>query len=350
MAGGQERVLRRRIRTVESTKKITRAMELISASQIVRAQGRIAGSKPYLRGIEDVTRETAADSPDSPLLGVPESPSNVLVLAIVSDRGLCGGYNNGVLRATERLIRRGSAEGRAFRLVTVGRKAEAYFRFRHQPIERSFRQMSDRPTYEDARTVAAAIVPPFMAGEVDLVQVLSWRFISAGSQVVETRQVLPILPAEAVSADDASRRRPEQGGDAGGPGGTGDADADADGMDLYASAPSGRAGFFEFEPEAQDLLAVLVPRYAEAMVYGALLEASASEHTARQRAMSAATDNADELIKTLRRTMNRARQDSITTEIMEIVGGAEALRTASHPDSGPTDRDNAGQDPEEQIA
>jgi F-type H+-transporting ATPase subunit gamma len=362
MAGGQERVLRRRIKTVESTKKITRAMELISASQIVRAQGRIAGSKPYLRGIEDVTRETAADSPSSPLLGVPESPSNVLILAIVSDRGLCGGYNNGVLRATERLIRSGNAEGREHRVVTVGRKAEAYFRFRHQPIERSYRQMSDRPTYEDARAVAASIVPPFMAGEVDLVQVLSWRFISAGSQVVETRQVLPILPSAAVSGGDESGGRVNRAGDGATVPGGGDAAADAagdaagdpagdaGGMDLYASAPSARAGFFEFEPEAEDLLTVLVPRYAEAMVYGALLEASASEHTARQRAMSAATDNADELIKTLRRTMNRARQDSITTEIMEIVGGAEALRTASHPDSGPTDRDNAGQDPEERIA
>jgi F-type H+-transporting ATPase subunit gamma len=363
MAGGQERILRRRIKTVESTKKITRAMELISASQIVRAQGRIAGSKPYLRGIEDVTRETAADSPNSPLLGVPESPSNVLILAIVSDRGLCGGYNNGILRATERLIRSGSAEGREHRVITVGRKAEAYFRFRHQPIERSYRQMSDRPTYEDARAVAESIVPPFMAGEVDLVEVVSWRFVSSGSQVVETRQVLPILPAEAVSAEVKSPRRAEQRGDAGGPdggasgadgpgrdGAGADAGGEAGGMDLYASAPATRAGFFEFEPEAEDLLSVLVPRYAEAMVYGALLEASASEHTARQRAMSAATENADELIKTLRRTMNRARQDSITTEIMEIVGGAEALRTASHPDSGPTDRDNAGQDPEEQIA
>jgi F-type H+-transporting ATPase subunit gamma len=273
----------------------------------------------------------------------------VLILAVVSDRGLCGGYNNGVLRATERLILAGRAEGRDHRLITVGRRAEGYFRFRHQPIEHSYRHMSDRPTYEDARAVAASIVPPFMAAEVDVVQVLSWRFLSAGSQVVEMRQVLPILPAESVSAGgDGSRGRRDESGDRGGP--DGDARGETGGVELLASAPEVRAGFFEFEPDAADLLTVLVPRYAEAMVYGALLEASASEHTARQRAMSAATDNADELIKTLRRTMNRARQDAITTEIMEIVGGAEALRTASHPDSGPTDRDNAGQDPEEQIA
>ncbi|HEV2362264.1 MAG TPA: FoF1 ATP synthase subunit gamma, partial [Acidimicrobiales bacterium] len=225
------------------------------------------------------------------------------------------------------------------RLVAVGRKAESYFRFRRSPLEHAFRQMTDRPTYEDARRVAAAIVPAFQAGEVDMVQVVSWRFLSAGTQVIETRQVLPILPAASATPGGHGSVNPADPAGLGG----------GDGADLLAAVPQGRQGFFEFEPAAPDLLEVLVPRYAEAVVYGALLEASASEHTARQRAMSAATENAEELIKTLRRIMNRARQDSITTEIMEIVGGAEALRGARRRDSGPVDRDDM-QGPEEQIA
>ena len=326
MAGGQERALRRRIRSVESTKKITRAMELIAASQIVRAQGRIAGSRPYVRAMEAVLRDTAADSPTSRLVGVPESPSDVLVLAIVSDRGLCGGYNNNVLRAAERLVSAGARKGQRFQVAVVGRKAESYFRFRRQPISQAFRGMTNRPTYEDARQVANAVVPQFLDETVGLVQIVSTRFVSAGTQVVETRQVLPVLPAAATGPTHGT--------------------SGAGAAELYA-APGPRVGFFEFEPEPADLLEVLVPRYAEAEIYAALLEASASEHTARQRAMAAATENAEELIKSLRRVMNRARQDSITTEIMEIVGGAEALRQSRR--GKPTNKpDTRGS--EEQIA
>jgi F-type H+-transporting ATPase subunit gamma len=316
MAGGQERVLRRRIRTVESTKKITHAMELIAASQIVRAQSRIAGSRPYVHAMETILRDTAADSPSSPLVGVPDNPSRVLVLAIVSDRGLCGAYNTNVLRATERIIAAGTQQGRHYDLDIVGRRAESYFRFRRQPISHSFRGMSNRPTYEDARRVAEVVVPPFLEEEVEQVLLVSTRFVSAGTQVVETRQILPALPGEAT--EEPARRT----GDQADPAGLGA------GAELYAASGQ-RSGFFEFEPDAAEILRVLVPRYAEAEIYGALLEASASEHTARQRAMAAASDNADELIKTLRRVMNRARQDTITTEIMEIVGGAEALRKQS---------------------
>ncbi len=337
MAGGQERALRRRIRTVEATKKITRAMELIAASQIVRAQGRIAGSRPYVRAMESVLRDTAADSPGSPLVGVPESPQNVLVLAIVADRGLCGAYNNNVLRATERMMAAGVREGRAYRLDAVGRRALSYFRFRHVAIEHAFRGMSDRPSYEDARRVAEVVVQPFLAGEVELVQIVSTRFVSAGTQVVETRQILPVLPA-AGTAGAAPMVSPSE------PAGL----ASGGSAELYAAEPAGKQGFFEFEPDASDLLRLIVPRYAEAEIYAALLEASASEHTARQRAMSAATENAEELIKTVRRAMNRARQDSITAEIMEIVGGAEALRSSKG--AGGRREDRETQRPEEQIA
>jgi F-type H+-transporting ATPase subunit gamma len=327
MAGGQERTLRRRIRSVESTKKITRAMELIAASQIVRAQGRLAGARPYLRAMEDVMRETASDSGDSRLLGVPENPENELIVAIVADRGLCGAYNSNVLRATERRIAAGSRHGRATRVVTVGKKAESYLRFRRIAVESAFRGMSDRPNYENAREVAQAVVPAFTSGEVDVVQLVSTRFVSAGTQVVETRQLLPVLPVEPVA--------PSSGDDA---------------AELYAEASAQRQGFFEFEPGAESILQLLVPRYAEAEIFVALLEASASEHTARQRAMAAATDNAEELIKTLRRVMNRARQDAITTEIMEIVGGAEALRAAAGRRGEAPHRDQEQDHPEEQSA
>jgi F-type H+-transporting ATPase subunit gamma len=309
MAGGQERALRRRIRTVEATKKITRAMELIAASQMVRAQARIAGSKPYLRGMEQVLTDVVADgSAPERLIGIPQSPDKVAVVAIVSDRGLCGGYNVFVLRTAERLIRTGEGAGRSYRLIGVGKRSIGYFRFRHRPLDESF-LMGDRPTYEDAREIARTVVPAYMTGELDLVQLVSTRFVSAGTQVVETRQLLPLEPREQEGAG---------GGSSG----------------IVPSVPSGE-GYFEYEPLPEDLLGLLVPRYAEAALYGALLEASASEHIARQRAMSAATDNADDLITNLRRVMNRARQDAITTEIMEIVGGAEALRQGAQREAAP---------------
>jgi F-type H+-transporting ATPase subunit gamma len=302
MPGGQERVLRRRIRSVQATQKITRAFELIAASQIVRAQSRIAGAAPYQRGIAEVLAEAAADAGHTAgrFLGVPESPHRVLVLVVVADRGLCGAYNANVLRLTERMVRAGGTNGMEYRLVTVGRKAQSFFRFRRLEVDRAFTGISDRPSFEDARRVAHSLSMPFLDEEVEQVLVVSTRFLSAGTQIVETRQLLPL---------------PEPAG--------GEAEQEA--------LPR-REGYTEFEPESPDLIVELVPRYAEAAVFGALLEAAASEHTARQRAMAAATENADELVKTITRAMNRARQDAITTEIIEIVGGAEAMRQAARHD------------------
>ena len=213
MAGGQERILRRRIRTIESTKKITRSFELIAASQITRAQGRIAGSRPYVRAISDILAETAREgSSTTRLLGIPESPQNVLALVIVADRGLAGAYNSSVLRSAERLLRSGSQAGQSYRVMAIGKKAQSYFRFRHQPVERQFVGMSDRPTYEDARQVAAVIVPPFLSGEVDLVQIVSTRIRSASRQVVETRQLLPVLPSPEPTGRQPPARHPARKG------------------------------------------------------------------------------------------------------------------------------------------
>ena len=310
MAGGQERVLRRRIRTVQSTRKITKAMELIAASRIVRAQARIAANRPFRDGMVRIVRQVVAEDPTvaEKMLGTPESPQRVGVLAIVGDRGLAGSYNSGVLRATERLMARYAADGVEATLWAVGKKAPPYFRYRRIPVRSSFSGMADRPEFGDARDIAAAVIAPFVAGDLDLVQLVSTRFISAGTQRVEVRQLLPI---------------PMPGGEDGGTARSGDID-ELPG----AGTGSGAAGFTEFEPDPETLLAALVPQATEAEIFAALLEGTASFFTAQQRAMAAATENADELVRTLTRVMNRARQDAITTEIMEIVGGAEALRQA----------------------
>ena len=272
-------------------------MELISASEIVRAQGRLEASRPYVEGIEQILDITASGVGSfSPVGGAVAEPRRVLVIAIVSDRGLCGAYNSNVLRAAEQLMRAEETEGRACTLVVVGRRAQRFFRFHGREIASSFVRMTERPTFEDSRRVAREVVGPFLAGTFDLVELVSTRFRSAGIQVVEVCQVLPLV----------SRR---------------------DGKEKLAPSTSA-AGFYDFEPREDEVLVSLVPLHTETVLFQALLEASASEHTARQRAMSAATENADELATTLRRLMNRVRQDSITNEIMEVVGGAEAMRLA----------------------
>jgi F-type H+-transporting ATPase subunit gamma len=301
MAGGQERVLRRRIRSVQSTKKITKAMELIAASQILRAQQRMRVNRPYRAGMARVVFEAATGDPRAAekLLGTPEDRATVVVLAIVADRGLSGPYNSSVLRATERLLADLKADGVEARLFSVGKKAQTYFRFRGQEVEQAFTGISERPTFADARDVAAAISAPFVSAEADQLLLVSTRYRSAGSQAVETRQLLPLPdPSESGAAEN----------------------------DAGSTMLVNRGGYTEFEPDVETLLEELAPKAVESEVFTALLEGAASFFTAQQRAMAAASDNADELIRTLSRIMNRARQDAITTEIMEIVGGAEALR------------------------
>ena len=298
MAGGQERILRRRIRSVQSTRKITKAMELIAASRIVRAQNRIAANRPFREGMERVLRLAAAADPvaATKLLGTPESPSHVGILLIAGDRGLAGSYNSGVLRATERLVGEHRAAGTEVTVWSVGKKAPSYLRYRGIDVAQSFTGVADRPEFGDARHIAAIVAAPFVAGEIDLVQMVSTRFISAGTQRVEVMQMLP-LPL------------PEEAG-------------------VVYEEEGHLEGYTEFEPEPAKLLVKLAPRALEAEIFAALLEGTASFFTAQQRAMAAATENADDLVRTLTRVMNRARQDAITTEIMEIVGGAEALRQA----------------------
>ena len=297
MASGQERILRRRIRSIDATKKITRAMELIAASRIVRAQTRVRAARPYSDKVTAVIANlaSAGGEADHPLLREPAEVTKVAYVVIAADRGLCGGYNNNVLRATERAIAADAAEGRDYELVLSGRKALGYFRFRDYRIAAGFEGFSDQPSYADAQQIAAAATALFEDG-CQRVMLAYTQFHSMGNQSVA---IVPFMPLDTSDI--------------------GDTDAVAD-----ASA-GGPDGGYEFEPEPAAILERLLPRYAEARLYSAVLEASASEHAARQRAMKAATDNAEDLKTNLTRVMNRARQDAITTEIMEIVGGAEAL-------------------------
>ena len=295
MAGGKERILRQRIKTVQSTKKITRAMELIAASRIVRAQQRVAAARPYADEITKVIENLAAGGAGlaHPLLEEKEDIRKVGFVVITADRGLAGAYNANVIRVAERGLRREQAEGREYSLILVGKKAENYFRYRNYKIDASFEGMSDQPTYEDARQVADKVIEAYEAGEVDRVELVFTRFLSVGTQRPVLHRFVPL---------------------------------DRSAIEEQSEAQEGPQADYEFEPEPGEILSRLLPRYMEARLYSAMLDAAASEHAARQRAMKAATDNAEDLITRLSRQMNRARQDAITTEIREIVGGAEALR------------------------
>jgi F-type H+-transporting ATPase subunit gamma len=304
MPGGAERVLRNRIRSVQSTKKITRAMELISASRIVKAQARVAAARPYSEQITEVVRNLASAGAggSSPLLTPRPEVRKVGFVVVAADRGLAGGYNGNIMRAAERAIAAERAAGRDYSLVLVGQKAVKYFTFRRYRIDAKFTGFSDNPTYEDARAVAAQVVSAFQDGGVDRVELVYTQFLSVATQRVQLRQFLPLETAAITEA--------------------------------RAAAPEGPTADYEFEPAPDAILEAIVPRYVESRLFAALLDAAASEHAARQSAMKSATDNADELIKILTRGMNRARQDAITTELIEIASGAEALAAAA---AGETD-------------
>jgi F-type H+-transporting ATPase subunit gamma len=295
VASGQERAIRRRIRSVQSTKKITRAMELIAASRIVKAQQRVAAARPYSDQITEVMKTLAASGAglQHPLLQERDPVRAVGFVVIAADRGLAGAYNASVLRQAERSMHAERSAGRETVLVTSGRKAQGYFRYRNiDPVE-SFAGYAEVPSYEDARRLGQAVVSRYEEGEIDQVELVYTRFLSIGTQrVVVTR----LLPLEREAIEDM--------------------------------AQAGPRALYEMEPDPETILEELLPRYVEARIFAALLDAAASEQAARQRAMKAATDNAEELIGKLSVVANKLRQASITTEIMEIVGGAEALRQA----------------------
>ena len=303
------REYRARIKSTESMKKITRAMELIAASRIIKAQQRAQAAAPYAR---ELTRAVSAvatfSNVEHALTTEPDDPKRAAVLIVTSDRGLAGAYSSSVLKESERLAQKLRDEGKEVETYVTGRKGVGYLTFRQRSIVQSWTGFSDQPTYDVAREIGDALITAFLAGEdhpeielpegardVDEVHVVYTRF---RSMLVQEPTTIRLLPLEVVEGTE----EPEDG----------------EVLPLY-----------EFEPSASEVLDSLLPRYVQSRIYFALLQAAASELAARQRAMKSATDNADELIKKYTRTANQARQAGITQEISEIVGGVNALADAN---------------------
>ncbi|HEV7192964.1 MAG TPA: F0F1 ATP synthase subunit gamma [Jatrophihabitantaceae bacterium] len=310
--GAQLRVYRRRIRSVQSTKKITKAMELIAASRIAKAQARMHAARPYA---EELTRALAALGKNAtlqhPMLTGVESPQRTGILLVTSDRGLAGGYNANVIKQANELASRLRSEGREVVWYVIGRKGVAYYNFRRVTLSGSWTGFSEQPTFLDARDATETVVNALTAtsageyhGEagIDELYVVYTRFVNSVSQTPTVAQVSPV-----------------KGADEG-------ALAETDGS--TADAGEERKASYEFEPEPEQLIAALLPRYISARIFSALLESATSESAARRRAMKSASDNATELIRTYTRLANQARQAEITQEISEIVGGADALASA----------------------
>ena len=294
--GAQLRVVRRRIRSVQSTKKITRAMELIASSRIVKAQQRVEQSRPYAEQLTKAMEDLAANaaSMQHDLLADRSEPRRVGVLALTSDRGLAGSYNSNVLKIGEQTIAEVRRRGLEPVVYVIGKKGVGYFRFRGVPMRNSWQGFSEVPTYEKAEEIGRALIQDFASTEIDELFAAYTDFRSAFTLRATRKRFLPIAPEEVT--------------------GTG----------VGVVAPE-----YLFEPGPEQILDHLLPQYVITKVYAALLESAASENAARRRAMKAATENAEDIIKILTRQANRARQDEITTEISEIVGGAEALSAAS---------------------
>ncbi len=304
------RELRARTKSVTSMKKITRAMELIAASRIIKAQQRAQAAAPYAR---ELTRAVSAvatfSNVEHALTTEPEDPKRAAILIVTSDRGLAGAYSSNVLKESERLAEKLREEGKEVETYIAGRKGEAYFRFRQRPIAAKWTGFSDQPNYDIAREIGEALIEAFLATEdesneielregakpVDEVHVVYTRF---KSMLVQEPTAVRLLPLEVVEGTEPP--------------------AEDEVLPLY-----------EFEPNASEVLDALLPRYVQSRIFFALLQAAASELAARQRAMKAATDNADELIKKYTRLANQARQAGITQEISEIVGGVNALADAT---------------------
>lgn len=297
------REYRAKIRSTQSMKKITRAMELIAASRIVKAQQRAQAATPYARELTRAVSALATFSDvDHPMTTDPEDPRRAAVLVVTSDRGLAGAYSANVLKETESLLEKLKEEGKEVDLYLTGRKAEAYFKFRQRRYVRAWTGFSDQPAYDQAAEIGEALIGAFLAEEgeegdsspVDEVHVVFTRFRSMLTQEPTT---IRLLPLEVVEGEE-----PPEPGEA---------------LPLY-----------EFEPSAEEVLDALLPRYVQSRIFYCLLQAAASELAARQKAMKAATDNAEELIKKYTRIANQARQAGITQEISEIVGGVNALADA----------------------
>jgi len=297
--GAQLRVYRQRIKAAQTTKKITRAMELISASRIQKALQRVHASGPYSRAVTRAVSAVATYSNVNHVLTTePEKIERSAIVIFTSDRGLAGAFSTNVVREAGELTARLAAEGREVVYFLVGRKAAAYFTFRRRASERIWTGGTEKPEFETAQEIGQAVVEKFLQptaeGGVDEIHIVYNRFISAVTQVPEVVRLLPLEVVEGLEAP-------------------------AKGEALPA---------YEFEPDVGNVLDALLPVYIESRIFNAMLQSAASEHAARQKAMKSASDNADKLITDYTRLANNARQSEITQQISEIVGGADALSSA----------------------
>ncbi|MEV5337854.1 F0F1 ATP synthase subunit gamma [Streptomyces sp. NPDC052676] len=299
--GAQLRVYKRRIRSVTATKKITKAMEMIAASRVVKAQRKVAASTPYAKELtRAVTAVATGSNTRHPLTTEAENPTRAAVLLLTSDRGLAGAFNANAIKAAEQLTERLEREGKEVVVFIVGRRGVAHYNFRERTVAESFTGFTDDPSYADAKKVAAPLIEAVQRetadGGVDELHLVYTEFVSMMTQTAVESRLLP-LSLEEVSEE---------------------------------AKPKGELlPLYDFEPSAEDVLDALLPRYVESRIYNALLQSAASKHAATRRAMKSATDNAGELIETLTRLANQARQAEITQEISEIVGGASALADAT---------------------
>ncbi|MEO3809677.1 F0F1 ATP synthase subunit gamma [Sphaerisporangium sp. B11E5] len=295
--GAQLRVLRRRIRGVKSTAKITRAQELIASSRIIKAQQRMEAAVPYEREITRAVSAVLSNSSDidHPLTVAKERPASAGVLIVTSDRGFAGGFNANVLREAEALAGHLRERGMEIRPYVVGRKGITWHRFRNREMAGEYAGFSDNPLYRHAKEIGEALISSFSEDNgIDEIHVVYTEFRSMLTQQVQVKRILPLEVEETTE-----------------------------------QPPEGPLPYYEFEPTAGEVLNQLLPRYIESRIFNALLQSAASEHASRRRAMKSATDNANELIRAFTQQMNQARQAEITQEISEIVGGANALADAA---------------------
>ncbi|MEU8524586.1 F0F1 ATP synthase subunit gamma [Streptomyces sp. NPDC048629] len=299
--GAQLRVYKRRIKSVTATKKITKAMEMIAASRVVKAQRKVQASTPYATELTRAVTAVATGASDKhPLTTEAENPTRAAVLLLSSDRGLAGAFNSNAIKAAEQLTRKLESEGREVDIYVVGRRGIAHYNFRERKLADSWTGFTDQPEYADAKKVAAPLIEAIekdsAEGGVDELHIVYTEFVSMMTQTAVEARLLPLsLDEVAKEAGDADALRP----------------------------------LYDFEPSAEDVLDALLPRYVESRIYNALLQSAASKHAATRRAMKSATDNAGELITNLSRLANAARQAEITQEISEIVGGTAALADAT---------------------
>ncbi|QCX79155.1 ATP synthase gamma chain [Streptomyces sp. YIM 121038] len=299
--GAQLRVYKRRIKSVSATKKITKAMEMIAASRVVKAQRKVAASTPYATELtRAVTAVGTGSNTQHPLTTEAETATRAAVLLLTSDRGLAGAFNSNSIKAAQQLTARLEAEGKEVDTYIVGRRGVAYYNFREHKIAKQWTGFTDQPEYADAKTVAAPLIEAIekdtAEGGVDELHIVYTEFVSMTTQTAVNGRLLPL------SLDTVAEE---------------------------SNAKNEILPLYDFEPSAEDVLDALLPRYVESRIYNALLQSAASKHAATRRAMKSATDNAGDLIQNLSRLANAARQAEITQEISEIVGGASALADAN---------------------